>query len=531
VGHFRFAGIAGVAGRRPGRRASLNAAVAIAAGLALAACQQVGPLSIRNGHLRYNATIAETEKQEMFVNLVRVRNDEPTYFLDIIEVDATVQATATLTGSMGGTGTSESGLAPNDKNGNLGTFTGSLGGTLQYQESPIVRYQPLMGSALITQIVSPITVDSIAYLFDSEWPLSSILAFTADRLTPGYEDFASAFGAITELYDYGAITVAAGHSALAGGVPETGAKHGPKVEKSAAPAPTGPNDTLFLYLQVDNPSLHGNASPLAAKKNILRLWARLLQIYQGTQPENPKVSITEFERAIDTITDDKSFAKVYALLPNNRIELRTTPLPPTIARLNPAYHNIAPVMRTRSALGALKWSVEKYPPYIDFVDATRYAQIRSHCWNQGIKDFYVLDPPDQRSNTGSMPSEAKEAVSAYLADMQRYNRIQCRRGYEKDDFNVNTVKYAADPANQQDAAIEKELNELRRYILVIVSDSEPTESYVAHYDDKTNKWLYIDPDDVVSRRNFDFLMQLLVMQAVAPGPPLTPSISVGGSGH
>jgi hypothetical protein len=501
---------------------------AIIVGLTLAGCQQVGPESIRQGELRYNATIAETQKKQIFTNLVRVHEDEPTYFMDIIEVDASVLATAGLTGGLTGTGTKETNLAPNDKNATIGVFGGNLGGTLTYSENPIIRYQPLQGAALIEQIVAPITVDSIAYLFDSEWPVAPILAFAVDRLTPGYEDFASAFGAIAELYDYGALTIAAGHSELAGGVADTKAKK-PTSEKAAvAPAPTGPDDTIFLYLQINNPSLHDNPTPLAAKRNILRLWARLLQIYQGTQPENPKVSPADFAKAAAAITDEQSFAKVYAMLPNNRIELRTAPLPPQESTIKNGYRNIAPVLRTRSALGALRWSIQQYPPYIDFVTPEQLAQIRSHCWNQGTKDFYVLDPDEQNSVTANINTSAKNRVRVFLETMQSENRIQCRTGYARSDYNTNTVNYAEDINNPADTAIEKELNELRRYILVVVTNSEPVNAYVSAYDDKANQWLSIAPDDIVSQRNFNFMMQLLVMQAVAPAPPLNPSISVGG---
>jgi hypothetical protein len=309
---------------------SVGIAVMAASGFALAACQVVGPNAIRQGNLRYNAAIADTQKQEVFMNLVRVRDDQPTYFMDIIEVDATVVSSASVTGNANGLSTNEERLAPNNRNAALATLGGTIGGTLTYSESPLIRYQPLQGSALIQQIVMPITVDSIAYLFDSEWPLSSILAFTVDRLTPGYETFASSFNAIGELYDYGALTIAAGRLQMPADPADK--KKGPNKSDDSKPAATGPNDTLFVYLQVNNPALHGNATTLEAKKNILRLWARLLQIYQGTQTESLKVPIAAFVSAVETIHDDQSFAKVYAMLPNNRIELRAGPASALSAR-------------------------------------------------------------------------------------------------------------------------------------------------------------------------------------------------------
>ena len=59
-----------------------------------------------------------------------------------------------------------------------------VGGALQYEESPTIRYQPLTGAALIAQVSSPITVDSIASLYDSDWPIGELLDLATDRITP-----------------------------------------------------------------------------------------------------------------------------------------------------------------------------------------------------------------------------------------------------------------------------------------------------------------------------------------------------------
>src|SRR5580692_5474468 len=110
----------------------IGIAVAVAAGVALAGCQQVGPNSIRQGNLRYNAAIADTQKQEVFMNLVRVHDDQPTYFMEIIEVDAAVTATASITGNTTGSTTNEEKIPPNNKNGAMASFGGTVGGTLTY---------------------------------------------------------------------------------------------------------------------------------------------------------------------------------------------------------------------------------------------------------------------------------------------------------------------------------------------------------------------------------------------------------------
>ena len=55
-----------------------------------------------------------------------------------------------------------------------------------FQENPNITYTPLMGQSLVSQITTPITVDALANLINSDWPISSVLGLSADRLTPAW---------------------------------------------------------------------------------------------------------------------------------------------------------------------------------------------------------------------------------------------------------------------------------------------------------------------------------------------------------
>jgi hypothetical protein len=103
--------------------------VAILTGLS--ACQVVGPSSIQAG----------TSKEETFANIVRVYDREPTTFVDVNQVSATVQFQGVAPGGVTNIGLTEPGGA------NL---------SLQYQKRPRVQYQPLSGAALIAQLATPI---------------------------------------------------------------------------------------------------------------------------------------------------------------------------------------------------------------------------------------------------------------------------------------------------------------------------------------------------------------------------------------
>ena len=87
-------------------------------------------------------------------------------------------------------------------------------GTLQYSESPIIRYVPLLGQALVQQLVTPVSVVALAWLFDSEWPIAPVLDFATNYVTPDRNAFYAALNTIIELDDNDAVHFVAGTSDL-----------------------------------------------------------------------------------------------------------------------------------------------------------------------------------------------------------------------------------------------------------------------------------------------------------------------------
>jgi hypothetical protein len=69
----------------------------------------------------------------------------------------------------------------------------------------------------------------------------------------------------------------------------------------------------------------------------------------------------------------------------------------------------------------------------------------------------------------------------------------------------------------------------RRFMLVFHSQEEPGAAFAKFQDRQDGTWYYIMPDDKISKFNLSLLLQIMTMQAQAPSPPLTPSITVGGS--
>jgi hypothetical protein len=136
-----------------------------------------------------------SRKEQTFADIVRVYDHEPTSFVDVNQVSATVQFQGIAMGGVTNIGLTKAGSA------NL---------SLQYQESPTIQYQPLSGAALIAQLATPITIESLGNLFNSDWPLASILTLTVDRLSPGFLDYYAAINALIALDAVGAVTFTPG---------------------------------------------------------------------------------------------------------------------------------------------------------------------------------------------------------------------------------------------------------------------------------------------------------------------------------
>ena len=188
----------------------LLAASALAATL-LSGCSTVCVKSIDYGRTPYNEVIHDTSAEQTLLNVVRVKNGETPLFMDVGEVD---QAT-TFTGSiMGGhTGIGSRANPGTSSAGTLAGVVGAITGTATCQEAPTVRYVPLSGQALIAQVSTPITAESLANFTSSDWSLAAVLTLGIDRIAPGYLDYDAAVDAVVELDNYGAIVIAATQSA------------------------------------------------------------------------------------------------------------------------------------------------------------------------------------------------------------------------------------------------------------------------------------------------------------------------------
>jgi hypothetical protein len=544
-----------------------------AASMFLTACQRLGPWAIEEGRERYNEKIHITSRDQLFANIMRVYYDENPLFMDVSEVDAAELIQGVASGGVAGIGglsalqgagqlEPTSGTAGMLKSSVVSTRAGAASGSFEYQESPTIRYFPLSGQALVAQIVTPISVTSLANLYPSDWPFLSLLDLAIDRATPNYIDTFAAINAIVSLEYYGALVVTATKSdATRPETPKPQRIDGTNFTIQTTPPSEQAVDSLTLYLQPDHPALPLN-QPKAertfcdgaqykstditptdqlslAKRNIMHFWIRLLQIYLGTQSDdllkkyknNLQDARTYLRKLDDRVGSLESAAldTEFNQLPK-KIELRSSAVPTmkqetvqskrssrSVSVQNVSPPNKAPVIQTHSALGIL--INLKVNTTVEFVTPDTYKLIREELWNRG-DEFYTLLGDDLSapgfSRTLKIPDpQILSCVSSWIANTPEIVHYSFSVMEDVTDYRAVEAEYV--------------LGHLRRYILIIVSDSAPTDAFVSYT--RRGKTFYIDGADKISQWNFGLISQFMTMQAVAPTTaPLTPTISVGAGG-
>ncbi len=472
------------------------------------------------------------------MNVVRAANYDTTLFMDVSEVDALLQCTGTLSG-----GVTNLGATPvNSKSGvATGATVGSVTGTLSYQDSPTIRYFPLLGQALVAQMTTPITVDSIVSLYDSDWHIGTVLDLAADRLTPGGTDFYSVVNAIMELDAYECIVFSQGKSK--GSLELEGNYKSPLQ-----------NDVLTLFIMPDHPELDREENECQVNKRIANLWLELLQIY-GCQDEakgqwqairdylvNPPSQTwpTYVPRCIHI---PQPCGEAGGKSDSSQIKITLLDSAPIQPKSPVQFERLAdrqiPYLRLRSAMGILHNAIGEDFPLVAILDKGDFEAIRGEAWNISARHFYTLTWHETKTicdkwsehlykkkcdNETEQPGVHDAKVDAWL------NRFKDNPNALKQQKNSQLFMYSQDPTDSNDGRnVERVLGLRRRYMLIIMDKSSPPGNAYAKAE-YNGLWYYIDEEDKISQENFRLLSHFLTIQAVASQtPPLTPSLSVGGA--
>ncbi len=131
----------------------------------------LGPSMMRANHLTYNDAVQSTERQELLLNIVRLRYNEGPEFLatSSISTQLSIDLSATAGAQVG-------------KDQELRTNLLNIGGAAGYSERPTITFTPRNEKEFTQQLISPVELEIIFLLVNYGWDIDRVLRLTSDGI-------------------------------------------------------------------------------------------------------------------------------------------------------------------------------------------------------------------------------------------------------------------------------------------------------------------------------------------------------------
>lgn len=132
----------------------------------MAGCGSIGPTTVNRDRFDYISAISDSWKQQLLLNIVKMRYADNPVFLDVGQVISGYELEGTL--SAGGTIGNKTAPAA------LGDFL-NFGAGGRYLDRPTVTYAPLTGADFVKTMLTPFPPGSIMFLAEAGWPVDFLL--------------------------------------------------------------------------------------------------------------------------------------------------------------------------------------------------------------------------------------------------------------------------------------------------------------------------------------------------------------------
>ena len=148
--------------------------------LMLGACASIGAGSVHRDRLAYSEALANSWKEQLLLNIVRLRYADTPMFLDVSSVISSYQ----LQGQLSVGGTYSSGLTAGVPDA---TGTGlALGAGAMYTDKPTVSYTPLVGDKFTRSLLRPIPPAALFQLVQAGYPVDVVFQLTTRAINGIY---------------------------------------------------------------------------------------------------------------------------------------------------------------------------------------------------------------------------------------------------------------------------------------------------------------------------------------------------------
>ncbi len=177
-------------------RGIASAALVLAAlAFFLTGCGTMGPSVMKGNRAAYNTGIQQSDKEELLLNLVRIRYLEPPFFMSVGSISSSFnfQMTTGVSADLNAGPTKS--VVPysiSEKTGQVIGYYPALAGypdsavkpnlEFQYYESPTITYTPLQGEKYVTQLLTEIDPVRLFFLFRAGADMDMLLDILVRQL-------------------------------------------------------------------------------------------------------------------------------------------------------------------------------------------------------------------------------------------------------------------------------------------------------------------------------------------------------------
>jgi hypothetical protein len=139
--------------------------------LFITGCSSIGPRTVSNDSFDYTGALAESWKQRMLINMVRVRYGDTPVFLDVASVINQYSMETSGQASM-------EWQSPLSSNAN--TF--GIGGSATYIDRPTITYVPLSGVKFARSLMRPLPTSAVMSMIEAGYPVDAVLRVCVESI-------------------------------------------------------------------------------------------------------------------------------------------------------------------------------------------------------------------------------------------------------------------------------------------------------------------------------------------------------------
>ena len=131
----------------------------------------MGPQVLETGRPQYNIAVQQTEAQQLLLNIVRQRYNDPILFLDVTSISSGFSrgVNANLLSSFG-----------SGSNSGAGSFGGNI------SENPYIFYAPNTGEKFVKQMLTPLDIGTVALILQAGWSIERVLLLLGESVNQVY---------------------------------------------------------------------------------------------------------------------------------------------------------------------------------------------------------------------------------------------------------------------------------------------------------------------------------------------------------